>query len=59
MRTELAAGFAADGYARAGSRPGVLLTTTGPGSLVAACALMEARTSYVPSSTSSRRCRAT
>jgi acetolactate synthase-1/2/3 large subunit len=48
MRTELAAGFAADGYARAGSRPGVLLTTTGPGSLVAACALMEARTSYVP-----------
>jgi acetolactate synthase I/II/III large subunit len=48
MRTELAAGFAADGYARAGSRPGVLLTTTGPGSLVAACALMEARRSYVP-----------
>jgi acetolactate synthase-1/2/3 large subunit len=48
MRTELAAGFAADGYARAGSRPGVLLTTTGPGSFVAACALMEARTSYVP-----------
>jgi acetolactate synthase-1/2/3 large subunit len=48
MRTELAAGFAADGYARAGGRTGVLLTTTGPGSLVAACALMEARTSYVP-----------
>ena len=35
MRTELAAGFAADGYARAGRRPGVLLTTTGPGSFVA------------------------
>jgi acetolactate synthase I/II/III large subunit len=48
MRTELAAGFAADGYARAGTRPGVLLTTTGPGSFVSACALMEARTSYVP-----------
>jgi acetolactate synthase-1/2/3 large subunit len=48
MRTELAAGFAADGYARAGSRPGVLLTTTGPGSFVATCALMEARSSYVP-----------
>ena len=48
MRTELSAGFAADGYARAGGRPGVLLTTTGPGSFVATCALMEARTSYVP-----------
>jgi acetolactate synthase I/II/III large subunit len=40
MRTELSAGFAADGYARAGERPGVLLTTTGPGSFVATCALM-------------------
>ena len=29
MRTELSAGFAADGYARAGGRPAVLLTTTG------------------------------
>jgi acetolactate synthase-1/2/3 large subunit len=48
MRTELSAGFAADGYARAGSKPGVLLTTTGPGSFVATCALMEARSSYVP-----------
>jgi acetolactate synthase-1/2/3 large subunit len=48
MRTELSAGFAADGYARAGGKPGVLLTTTGPGSFVATCALMEARTSYVP-----------
>jgi acetolactate synthase I/II/III large subunit len=48
MRTELSAGFAADGYARAGERPGVLLTTTGPGSFVATCALMEARSSYVP-----------
>jgi acetolactate synthase I/II/III large subunit len=48
MRTELSAGFAADGYARAGGRPGVLLTTTGPGSFVATCALMEARSSYVP-----------
>jgi acetolactate synthase-1/2/3 large subunit len=48
MRTELSAGFAADGYARAGGRPAVLLTTTGPGSFVSTCALMEARTSYVP-----------
>jgi acetolactate synthase-1/2/3 large subunit len=48
MRTELSAGFAADGYARAGGKPAVLLTTTGPGSFVATCALMEARTSYVP-----------
>jgi acetolactate synthase-1/2/3 large subunit len=48
MRTELSAGFAADGFARAGGGPGVLLTTTGPGSFVATCALMEARSSYVP-----------
>jgi acetolactate synthase-1/2/3 large subunit len=48
LRTELAAGFAADGYARSTGRTAVLLTTTGPGSLVAACALMEARTAFVP-----------
>jgi acetolactate synthase-1/2/3 large subunit len=48
LRTELAAGFAADGYARAGGGTGVLLTTTGPGAFVATCALMEARSAYVP-----------
>ena len=47
-RTELAAGFAADGYARSTGRTATLLTTTGPGSFVAACALMEAKSSYVP-----------
>ena len=45
---ELAAGFAADGYARAGERPGVVVTTTGPGAMVAAAALLEAASSYVP-----------
>ena len=30
-RTELACGFMADGYARSSGRPGILLTSTGPG----------------------------
>lgn len=48
LRTELSAGFAADGYARVSRRPGVLLTTTGPGAFVATAALMEAATAFVP-----------
>ena len=48
LRTELNAGFAADGYARVSGRPAVLLLSTGPGALVSLAALMEAATSYVP-----------
>jgi acetolactate synthase-1/2/3 large subunit len=48
LRTELSAGFAADGYARASRRAGVLFTTTGPGAFVATAALSEARLSHVP-----------
>src|ERR671937_1633369 len=48
LRTELNAGFAADGYARASGRPAVLLLSTGPGALVSLAALMEAATAHVP-----------
>jgi acetolactate synthase-1/2/3 large subunit len=48
FRTELNAGFAADGYARTSGRPAVLLLSTGPGALVSLAALMEAATSHVP-----------
>ena len=48
FRTELAAGFAADGYARAGGRPAPLLLSTGPGALNSLTALMEAATAHVP-----------
>ena len=48
LRTELDAGFAADGYARVSGRPAVLLLSTGPGALVSLAALMEAATAYVP-----------
>ena len=48
LRTELNAGFAADGYARVSGRPAVLLLSTGPGALVSLAALMEAATAYVP-----------
>jgi acetolactate synthase I/II/III large subunit len=48
LRTELNAGFAADGYARANGRPAVLLLSTGPGALVSLAALMEAATAHVP-----------
>jgi acetolactate synthase I/II/III large subunit len=48
LRTELSAGFAADGYARASRRAGVLFTTTGPGCFVAAAALSESQLSHVP-----------
>jgi acetolactate synthase I/II/III large subunit len=48
LRTELNAGFAADGYARTSGNPSVLLLSTGPGALVSLAALMEAATAHVP-----------
>jgi acetolactate synthase-1/2/3 large subunit len=48
MRTELAAGFAADGCARSTNRPAPLLLSTGPGALNSLTALMEAATAHVP-----------
>ncbi|HEX2045181.1 MAG TPA: thiamine pyrophosphate-binding protein [Gaiellaceae bacterium] len=48
FRTELDAGFAADGYARAGGRPAPLLLSTGPGALISLAALMEAASAHVP-----------
>lgn len=48
FRTELAAGFAADGYARVSGRPVPLLLSTGPGALISLAALMEAASSHVP-----------
>jgi acetolactate synthase-1/2/3 large subunit len=48
LRTELNAGFAADGFARASGSSGVLLLSTGPGALVSLAALMEAATAHVP-----------
>ncbi len=48
LRTELNAGFAADGYARVTGRPAPLLLSTGPGALIALAALMEAASSHVP-----------
>jgi acetolactate synthase I/II/III large subunit len=47
-RTELCAGFAADGYARSCGRPAPLLLSTGPGALNSLTALMEAASSHVP-----------
>ncbi|HXY43825.1 MAG TPA: thiamine pyrophosphate-binding protein, partial [Acidimicrobiales bacterium] len=47
-RTELSAGFAADGYARVSGRTAVLLLSTGPGALNSLTALMEAASSHVP-----------
>ena len=47
-RTELSAGFAADGYARSSGRPGVVLLSTGPGALNALTAVMEAASAHVP-----------
>ena len=47
-RTELCAGFAADGYARSSGRPAPLLLSTGPGALNSLTALMEAASSHVP-----------
>lgn len=48
MRTELCAGFAADGYARSSGRPAPLLLSTGPGALNSLTALMEAASAHVP-----------
>ncbi len=48
LRTELDAGFAADGYARASGRPAPLVLTTGPAALMALAALMEAASVHVP-----------
>jgi acetolactate synthase-1/2/3 large subunit len=48
FRTELNAGFAADGYARTKGSPAVLLLSTGPGALVSLAALMEAASAHVP-----------
>ncbi|HEX5470171.1 MAG TPA: thiamine pyrophosphate-binding protein [Gaiellaceae bacterium] len=48
FRTELNAAFAADGYARAGGKPSVLLLSTGPGALNSLTGLMEAASAYVP-----------
>ena len=48
FRTELNAGFAADGYARVSGTPAPLLLSTGPGALNSLTALMEASSSHVP-----------
>jgi acetolactate synthase-1/2/3 large subunit len=48
LRTELNAGFAADGYARVGRQPAPLLLSTGPGALISLGALMEAASAHVP-----------
>lgn len=47
-RTELCAGFAADGYARSTGRPAPLLLSTGPGALNSLTAIMEAASAHVP-----------
>jgi acetolactate synthase-1/2/3 large subunit len=47
-RTELSAGFAADGYARSSGLPGVVLLSTGPGALNSLTAVMEAASAHVP-----------
>ena len=47
-RHEQGAGYAADGYARAGGRPGVVVTTTGPAVINAATAMAQAYSDSVP-----------
>ncbi|GAA1007572.1 hypothetical protein GCM10009556_019210 [Acrocarpospora pleiomorpha] len=47
-RHEQGAGYAADGYARATGRPGIVLTTTGPAVLNAAAALAQAYSDSSP-----------
>ena len=47
-RHEQGAGYAADGYARTSGRPGVLITTSGPGITNAATALATAYADSVP-----------
>jgi acetolactate synthase-1/2/3 large subunit len=48
VRHEQAAGFGAVGYARTGEKPGVYLTSTGPGALNSLAALSEADASSAP-----------
>jgi thiamine pyrophosphate-dependent acetolactate synthase large subunit-like protein len=48
VRHEQAAGFGAVGYARTGPRPGVYLTSTGPGAFNSLAALSEADASSAP-----------
>ncbi len=48
FRTELNAGFAADGYARVSGEPAALVVSTGPGALMTLAALMEAQSAHVP-----------
>ena len=48
FRSELNAGFAADGYARVSGRPAPLVLSTGPGALISLATLMEAASSHVP-----------
>ena len=48
FRTELSAGFAADGYARTTGSAATLLVSTGPGALISLAALQEAAASSVP-----------
>jgi acetolactate synthase I/II/III large subunit len=48
FRTELAAAFAASGYARATGRPAPLLISTGPGALISLAGMMEAASSHDP-----------
>ncbi|GHH72244.1 putative 2-ketoarginine decarboxylase AruI [Streptosporangium violaceochromogenes] len=48
LRHEQGVGFAADGYARVSGRPGVCVTTTGPGLLNAATALAQSYSDSVP-----------
>jgi acetolactate synthase-1/2/3 large subunit len=47
-RTENNAAFAADGYARATGRPGVVFVSTGPGALTSLAGLQEAYATAVP-----------
>ncbi|MEW2071338.1 5-guanidino-2-oxopentanoate decarboxylase [Streptomyces sp. NPDC007346] len=47
-RHEQGAGYAADGYARVSGRPGVVITTSGPGLLNAAAAVGQAYSDSVP-----------
>ena len=48
FRTELNAGFAADGYARVSGRPAVLVVSTGPGALMTLAARLEAQSAHEP-----------
>jgi len=48
VRHEQAAAFAADGYARVSGKPGVFLTTAGPGATNALTAVTESFTNSVP-----------